>query len=117
MVEQHARIAADWPWWVQFWEIHPGISRTQASQPLEHQLNYAIGFLIAFALLFGLSQISWYWNAATVLAAILFLTMVVLALWLRKAIRWVDRHGAWGGEHRAVVATRTAGPVNGGPAG
>jgi hypothetical protein len=34
------------------------------------------------------------------LALILCLTMVAFAVWLRLAVRWVDRHGVWGGQYR-----------------
>ena len=41
-VEQHASVARDWPGWVQFWDLHPGVSRAQALRPLNDQASYAI---------------------------------------------------------------------------
>jgi hypothetical protein len=100
-VEAHAKVALEWPWWVRFWEIHPGVSRSQALLPLESHVTYAIGFLFVFVVGLAESYLNrWRWNALMVLAPLLSLTMVVLAVWLRLAVRWVDRNGKWGGEYR-----------------
>src|SRR5262245_44083189 len=42
----HAEAVLDWPWWVTFWDIHPGVSREQAMRPLDHHVTFAVGFLI-----------------------------------------------------------------------
>jgi Mlc titration factor MtfA (ptsG expression regulator) len=105
-VEAHARVAREWPWWVRFWEIHPGVSRAQALEPFETQLMYATGFFLISLLLFFQNRLDWRWHAGLATGLLLGLTMVVLAVWLRLAVRWVDRHGVWGGQYRpgAVAA-------------
>ncbi len=101
MVEPHARIAAEWPWWVRFWEIHPGVSRLQALRPLEHHVVMAVASLIGSVLSIVVSYGDhWKLNAGMVVGPLLFLIAVVFAAWLWLAVRWVDRNGAWGGEYR-----------------
>ena len=100
-VEAHARIGRDWPWWVRFWGIHPGVSRVQALHPLESQILYAMGLLLLGALLVGQPRLDWRGNATSVICLMLSSTMLLLAVWLRLAVRWVDRHGVWGGEYRS----------------
>lgn len=97
-VEQHAGVARDWPGWVQFWDLHPGVSRAQALRPLNDQASYAFVFLVAAVVAFFLSLRYWYWSAAWATSLALFLLMLGLAGWLRLAVHWVDRHGTWGGE-------------------
>jgi hypothetical protein len=92
---------AEWPWWVRFWEIHPGVSREQALRPLNHQFDGVFTFGFATLLAVGLSYMNqWRHNLVVVLPALLFLTMTVLMVWLRLAVRWVDRHAVWGGQYR-----------------
>jgi Mlc titration factor MtfA (ptsG expression regulator) len=100
-IEPHAKVALEWPGWVRFWEIHPGVSRSQALLPLESHVTYAIGFLFVFVIGLAESYLhQWRWNALMVIAPLLSLIMVVFAVWLRLAVRWVDRNGIWGGEYR-----------------
>jgi Mlc titration factor MtfA (ptsG expression regulator) len=101
-VATHAAGAANWPGWVRFWEIHPGVSREQALRPLDHHATGVVcfGAMILFAV--GLSYLDhWRHNLGIIMPGLLCLTMVVFAVWLRLAVRWVDRHGHWGGEYRA----------------
>ena len=101
-VPAHAAAVANWPGWVRFWEIHPGVSREQALRPLDHHVTGIVccAFMILFVV--GLSYLDkWRHNLTVILPAVLFLTMVVFAVWLRLAVRWVDRHGQWGGSCRA----------------
>jgi hypothetical protein len=100
-VPAHAAASADWPGWVTFCEIHPGVSREQALRPLEHHIGYALGFAVLTLFGIGLCYLQqWRPYLGLVTPVLLFLTMAVLAVWLRLAVRWVDRHGAWGGEYR-----------------
>jgi Mlc titration factor MtfA (ptsG expression regulator) len=102
-IETHARVAREWPWWVQFWEIHPGVSRSQALRPLGDHITYgAVSLVLALGLL-AASRFDWRWRIVSVNALAIAVIMVVLALWLRMAVRWVDRHGNWGGEYRPAT--------------
>ena len=103
-VEVHNRIAGDWPGWVRFWEIHPGVSRAQALQPLESHIMYAIGFFVLGALFVVQSSLDWGLQSAMLIMFALAVTMIGLAVWLRLAVRWVDRHGVWGGDYRPPIA-------------
>ena len=101
-VEAHAQVAREWPRWVQFWEIHPGVSRSQALRPLSDHVTYgAVSLVLAIALL-AASRFDWRWKLGSANALAIALIMVALAVWLRLAVRWVDRHGIWGGEYRPV---------------
>ncbi len=106
-ISKHAAAVLEWPAWVRFWDIHPGVSREQALRPLDKHFNSAIAFLIMFGICLGMSAMNkWMWNTGIFLAPLLFLTMVVFAVWLRLAVRWVDRHGQWGGYHRTPKEKR-----------
>ena len=101
-IAAHAAAVREWPAWVRFWEIHPGVSREQALRPLDSHFISAVGFALFFGFALGMSYVNkWQWNAGMLLAPLLVLTMVVFAVWLRLAVRWVDRHGAWGGRYHA----------------
>jgi hypothetical protein len=97
----YAAVTLDWPGWVRFWEIHPGVSREQARRPLGQQVE--MGVIGVVILLGGVA-----WNAThgwmhylQLLLPLLFaLTMFGFAAWLWLAVRWVDRNGVWGGEYR-----------------
>ena len=84
-----------------FWEIHPGVSRPQALRPLGDHVTYGIGFLVTALVTYVLSLRYWYWTSAWMTSLALFLLMIGLAAWLLMAVRWVDRHGLWGGEYRS----------------
>jgi Mlc titration factor MtfA (ptsG expression regulator) len=100
-VAAHATTATDWPWWVTFWEIHPGMAREQALRPLEHHVGYIIGAACLVLVGVGVCYLKdWRPYLSLLLPVAFFLTMVGFAAWLRLAVRWVDRHGAWGGEYR-----------------
>jgi Mlc titration factor MtfA (ptsG expression regulator) len=97
----HAGVVAQWPWWVRFWEIHPGVSREQALRPLNHQFDAAVTFLLATLFVLGLSYLEkWRGTIAVLAPGLLFLTMIVFMVWLRLAVRWVDRNATWGGQYR-----------------
>lgn len=99
--EPHARIAAEWPWWVRFWEIHPGVSRQQAIGPLEHHLMMIlVGFGGGAISTVISSRDQWKLNVGMVVFPFVFLLGLTFAGWLWLAVRWVDRNGAWGGEYR-----------------
>jgi hypothetical protein len=101
-VPAHAAAVAEWPAWVRFWDIHPGVSREQALRPLDKHVTFAAGWLLLTPLFFALSYANkWMLNVGMFLAPLLALTTAVLAVWLRLAVRWVDRHGGWGGDRRA----------------
>jgi hypothetical protein len=101
-VPTHASAVANWPGWVRFWEIHPGVSREQALRPLDHHFLGIVCFGVMILFAVGLSYVEkWRHNLGIIMPAVLCLTMVVFAVWLRLAVRWVDRHGHWGGEYRA----------------
>lgn len=107
--EAYAAATADWPGWVTFWEIHPGVSRTQALRPHEHQTSALVGAVLAFSLFVGVSYLDgWRVNAGEVVTALLALVMVGLWVWLWRAVRWVDRHAAWGGDVPSATAGRSA---------
>jgi hypothetical protein len=100
-VPAHAAAALDWPAWVRFWDIHPGVAREQALRPLDRHFSYAAALLVCSGLvLWQSARHHWRWTPGMFLAPLLCLTVVVSAAWLRLAVRWVDRHGLWGGHHR-----------------
>lgn len=106
---EHAAVAADWPDWVTFWEIHPGVSREQALAPLSHHLGSGVMAVIFLLFSVGLCYLNkWWLSGVMLLPLVMLLTMVVFAVWLRLAVRWVDRNGTWGGQYRA--AERQPGP-------
>lgn len=100
-IPAHAATALDWPGWVRFWEIHPGVSREQALRPLDHQITSAISLALVVLFAIGLSYLNkWRHNLGIILPSLLFLTMLVVMVWLRLAVWWVDRNGTWGGQYR-----------------
>lgn len=100
--EPHARVAAEWPGWVRFWEIHPGVSRAQALLPLDHHVILAVISLIISVASFALgSHDHGKINGGMIVGPPFFLAAIVFAIWLRLAVRWVDRFGAWGGDFRS----------------
>jgi Mlc titration factor MtfA (ptsG expression regulator) len=99
-IPSHAAATLDWPAWVRFWEIHPGVAREQALRPLDSHFTYAVGFLVCFGFFAAMSAVEKRLNPGLFIAPLLSLTMVAFAVWLRLAVRWVDRHGLWGGQHR-----------------
>jgi hypothetical protein len=97
---------------VRFWDLHPGVSRAQALRPLGDQIAYALAFGVGFLLFLALSATEdWRPNAGMPFSAALVLVMVGLAVWLRLAVRWVDRNGQWGGEYRPPAATVSPPPA------
>jgi Mlc titration factor MtfA (ptsG expression regulator) len=97
---EHTRAALDWPWWVRFWEIHPGVSREQALRPLEkHIMCATFGVLCTFGVFIYSSIHHWQHNLKMLLPGLFTLAVIALAIWLRLAVRWVDRHGVWGGDY------------------
>jgi Mlc titration factor MtfA (ptsG expression regulator) len=101
-VAAHAEAVVNWPRWVTFWEIHPGVSREQALRPSDHHVTAITGGTLAVLLAVGINlQDHWRSYLVLVLPVLFTLTMVAFAAWLRLAVRWVDRHGVWGGEYRA----------------
>jgi Mlc titration factor MtfA (ptsG expression regulator) len=103
----HAETALTWPAWVRFWDIHPGVSREQALHPLDHHLVLAAIGVIGTLALLAYEYFDQHPQYLKLLVpALLALTMVVFGLWLRLAVRWVDRHGSWGGEYRPDQAAQ-----------
>lgn len=116
-IEAHDRVAGTWPLWVQFWEIHPGVSRSQALRPLgDHILYGAVSLGLALAL-FAAARSDWRWRIGSVNALMIALIMGVLAVWLKLAVRWVDRHGTWGGVYRPPDSTQVTEASSGAPSG
>lgn len=98
----HAAAVLNWPGWVRFWEIHPGVSREQALAPFSHHVGGIVGCVIM--LLVGVAVCAakqWRPYLYLLFPTLLLLAFVSLAVWLWAAVRWVDRHGAWGGQYRA----------------
>lgn len=90
------RLTEDWPGWVTgWWDLHPGMPREYAFRPFEHQITLAVAGLIAIGMSFGLYH---KWAAGAVLGILIVLAAVGMMVWLRLAIRWVDRNGVWAGQ-------------------
>ena len=103
---------AEWPGWVRFWELHPGVSRAQALAPQSQQVTAIIAMATVFALFFAWGATN-EWQKVTyglIVGGLLLAGLAGLWAWLRLAVGWVDRHGTWGGERR------TAPPVDPGGA-
>jgi Mlc titration factor MtfA (ptsG expression regulator) len=115
--EEHASVSRDWPGWVQFWDLHPGMSRAQALRPLNDHATYAIGFLITAILMYFLSLKYWYWTSGWVISLALCVLMIGLGGWLRLAVHWVDQHGSWGGEYRPAARSGDRENPDGAPRG
>jgi MtfA peptidase len=97
----HVEAMADWPWWVQFWDIHPGVSRQQAMRPLDHQINAAFWSFVGMLIFTGFAYAQhWRPYLLIVLPTVFFLTFSTFIVWLRLAVRWVDRHAVWGGQYQ-----------------
>lgn len=91
--ETGRRATLTWPWWVTgLWDLHPGVPREYAFRPFGHVWPFLVGSLLAIGIGWAVER---KWNAATVLGILLFAASVGLMVWLRLAIRWVDRHGVW----------------------
>ncbi len=100
-VPTHCETIATWPGWVRFWDIHPGMARSQALRPLGTQIEFGLVALVLLLLGVGWGSFtSWKAPYILLLPALLLLSMVVLGVWLYLAVRWVDGHGVWGGECR-----------------
>jgi Mlc titration factor MtfA (ptsG expression regulator) len=97
-VPAHEATTAEWPGWVRFWEIHPGVARVQALVPQEHHLTAVVSGVVVFGIcLWWSSANEWKLSYGLFAAPLFVLVMGVLWVWLRLAVWWVDRNGTWGG--------------------
>jgi Mlc titration factor MtfA (ptsG expression regulator) len=113
----HAETAREWPGWVRFWDIHPGVSREQALHPLDQHIMLAgigvVGTLAWFVIEYYDPHPQY---IKLLVPALLALIVAVFGVWLRLAVRWVDRHGIWGGEYRPNQAAQEPAPPEQAPA-
>ncbi len=100
-IPAHAEAMAEWPWWVRFWEIHPGVSREQAMRPLDDQFQITIAGVVGLLIAVGIVYLEHWRPYLRLIFPILFiLVMLVFMGWLRLSVRWVDRHAVWGGQYQ-----------------
>jgi hypothetical protein len=73
----------------------------QALAPQEHHLTAVVSGVLAFGIcLWWSSANEWKLSYGLFAGPLFVLAMVVLWVWLRLAVRWVDRNGTWGGESK-----------------
>jgi Mlc titration factor MtfA (ptsG expression regulator) len=107
----HAGVVLDWPAWVRFWEIHPGVARDQALRPLDHHIVLTCIGLVCTLLAFGfLATQPQPQYLKLIFPVLITLTFAVLGLWLLLAVHWVDRHAIWGGDYRPPQQPQEGGP-------
>jgi MtfA peptidase len=94
-IQKHLEVALTWPSWVRWWDLHPGQPRSNMIEFVDNQITVAFGMFFFFVLdlLFTLH----FWTTPKIMFLLMFTYFLVSAIWLRLAIRWVDRNGEWAG--------------------
>jgi Mlc titration factor MtfA (ptsG expression regulator) len=97
---EHKLVSLDWPWWIQFWDIHPGSSRAESVSYLDKMIvmNVAGFSLLVLVVAYSYTQ-HWQNYLGLVFPSLLALTFLVLMVWFQCAVYWVDRRGFWGGQY------------------
>jgi hypothetical protein len=98
---EHKQVSLEWPWWIQFWDIHPGSSRAESVYYLDQLIITNVACLLLLALSLGYSYTQHWQNYLTLVFPILLaLTFLVLLVWFQLSVYWVDRRGFWAGQYR-----------------
>jgi Mlc titration factor MtfA (ptsG expression regulator) len=97
---EHKQVSLDWPWWIQFWDIHPGSARCESVRYLDKLIvtNVACVLLLAFVVVYSSTQ-HWQNYLTLVYPTVLTLTFLVLLVWFQCAVYWVDRRRFWAGQY------------------